>query len=679
MESRSLAIESFDEITAEDDTVRKLVDQTGTFGPSDFGALVLQFFKEHYGAEGVVVVEADKPVGIIMRNDFFQKLGSLFGRALFMRRPVRLLMNADPLIVDVSVNISSISTIAMNRDHQQLYDLVVITENESYTGVVSIKRFMMELLSQRGREIELLKRQKEILNRANEDEIRYSKQIETANNALREKNDAIKNLFDNAGQGFLSFGDDLIISEEYSLECVEIFRGPIGGKSFIELMEKHVPDETAQTISSVMKGLFSSLKALQQKVYLSLMPDEITIYKKAIRFECKLIQHLGKKRLMLVLTDITEKRNLELKMEEEKLNLKMVVKAISRQSDVIAAIDEFRAFANEDARAIIQRSENFSVAHAELFRSIHTFKGDFAQLGLHNTSAGLHEMEDELAALTYIKNPPPDELLSVVNKWDTKAVLRTDLSVISQTLGRSFFDGEETFRIGKDKLIEIEYRVAQAVSGEEQNELIDLIRSLRLQNLKDLLRSYNDYLLPLAERLGKSVRPLQISGDDILIDKEAYVGFIKILSHIFRNMIDHGIENVEERIEAQKRESGSIECRLSRQGDSDLRLSISDDGRGIDIEKVRGMALQKGILGAETASAMPPGEIYDLLFLDSFSTKENVTALSGRGVGLAAVKAETEKLNGRIFVDSEPGHGSRFTFILPIIAGSIPARKQATL
>ncbi len=670
METHPLVLDRYDESVAEDDTIRKLVEQTRTFSPSEHGVMVHRFFKDHSTAEGVVVVDGDKPAGLIMRNDFYQKLGSLYGRDIFMHRPIQLIMNVDPLIVDVSVDIPSISLIAMNRDQQQLYDLVIVTEDEKYTGVVSIKRFMVELSRQRGKEIELLKKQKEILHMANEAEIRHRKQIESINNVLREKNDSIKNLFDNAGQGFLSFGSDLVVSEEHSLECVQIFRGPIGGKNFIELIGRHVSHEIAQTIASVMENVFSSARALQQKVYLSLLPDEATIYNKIVRIEYKIIQHLGQKRMMLVLTDITEKKNLETKMAEERKNLTMVVKALSRQSDVNAGIEEFRNFAAEEAPAMISGGEDPSAVLAEIFRLVHTFKGDFAQLGLHNTAAKLHEIEDSLAAMTgrnggYIR----EELAGLVGQWDPRAILRDDVSILSDTLGKSFFDNEETFRIGKDRLLEIERRVERVLTGEERDELVSLIRSLRHHNLKDLLRPYGDYVLSLAERLEKSVEPVRIAGDDILIDKEAYTRFLKSLTHVFRNMVDHGIETVEERVEAEKPESGRIQCLISRWGERDLRLTIADDGRGIDVDMVRDRAVRKGMLDPERALAMSAGETHELLFLDSFSTKDGVTALSGRGVGLSAVKAETEKLGGKILVDSEPGRGSSFSFILPVIAG----------
>ena len=95
-----------------------------------------------------------------MRNDFYQKIGSLYGRDLFLSRPIKLIVNPQALVVDVSVDIATIGLIAMNRPHDQLYDLVVITENETYVGVVSVKRFMIELSKNREVEITLLKRQK---------------------------------------------------------------------------------------------------------------------------------------------------------------------------------------------------------------------------------------------------------------------------------------------------------------------------------------------------------------------------------------------------------------------------------------------------------------------------------------------------------------------------------------
>jgi len=110
---------------------------------------------------------------------------------------------------------------------------------------------------------------------------------------------------------------------------------------------------------------------------------------------------------------------------------------------------------------------------------------------------------------------------------------------------------------------------------------------------------------------------------------------------------------------------GLIQCQIEQCGD-EVRLAVSDDGRGIDAAKVLRIAESKGLLSPEQAKNMSVEEVYGLLFRDSFSTKDEVSALSGRGVGLSAVKAEVERLGGAIEVDSKPGHGSKFKFRLPL-------------
>ena len=667
MKTPALALENLDDTSSEDNTIRKLVEQAQTFNPQEHGRKIHAFFGDHPAAEGAVILDRGNPVGLVMRNDFYQKLGSLYGRDLFMHRPIQLIMNAEPLIVDVSVDIATIGLIAMNRAQEHLYDMVVVTEDDAYIGIVSIQRFMIELSRSRGDQIELLKKQKDILRLANEAEIEHRRQIEEKSIALREMNDSIRNLMDNAGQGFLSFGSDRIVSEEYSQECVQLFRGPIGGKDILELFGKHVTPEVSETFVSALGSIFAAQKALQQKVFLSLLPKEICLFEKAVRIEYKVIQHLDQKRMMLVLTDITDKKKLEMKAQEERNNMKMVVTALSKQSDVNMAMDELQRFVAMDAPGMIGDAESAVAPWTEIFRAIHTFKGDFAQFGLHNTARKLHAVEDSLAVLGVgIENRSKEELAATVKTWDARVFLHEDKAVLTETIGKSFFEKDERFSISKEKLIELERKVEAVLTGPERKEVLDELRSLRRHDFRDLLRQYEDYLILLAERLEKPLEGVFISGDPVLVDKDAYLKFNKSLVHVFRNMIDHGIEDVDRRLEAGKSELGRIVCRVGRIEDNEICLSISDDGNGIDTRKVLAKAVEKGILSADVAGGMSPREVYDLLFLDSFSTKETVGSLSGRGVGLAAVKAETERLGGRIQVESELGKGSTFRFFLPL-------------
>jgi two-component system, chemotaxis family, sensor kinase CheA len=655
-----------EDCSVEDQSIGNLVEQTRTFASSDPGLAVHGFFTEHQRAEGVVVLDELTPAGLVMRNDFYQKIGALYGRDLFMSRSIKLIMNAHPLIVDVSVDIATIGQIAMNRPHDQLYDLVLITENEKYFGVVSIKRFMIELSKNREVEITLLKKQKEILHQANEAEIRNRKQIEEKSQELRKKNDSIKNLMDNAGQGFLSFGQDLTVTGEYSLECVQIFRVPMEDRNFLELMARHVSPDTLQTMSRVFESVFTSGKSLREKVYLSLLPAEFSLYGKTVSVAYKIIQHGGQKKMMLILTDVTEKRKLEARMTEERNNVKMVAKALTKQSDVHLALEEFYRFAPGEAQAMVQAGTEPKAALAEIFRLVHTYKGDFAQLGLYNTAANLHALEDKLAALAARpQGPDREELAGVVAAWDARALVRDDVHILTDILGKTFFEKDERLQISLERLSAIEAQVGVLPDGPERQGILLALRRLRLCPLKGLLAEYRDYLQALAGRLGKSVEPLAVSGDDVFVEKEAIQRFVKSLVHVFRNMIDHGLETPEERLETGKCEQGRIACAIKQSGNM-VSLSVADDGRGIDTVKVLRVAVAKGFLPPDQGRNLSPEAIYGLLFMDSFSTKEEVSALSGRGVGLSAVKAEVERLGGDIQVSSNPGQGSKFSFLLPL-------------
>jgi two-component system, chemotaxis family, sensor kinase CheA len=462
----------------------------------------------------------------------------------------------------------------------------------------------------------------------------------------------------------------MLISNEYSRECVHIFRGPIGGKNFLELMHRHLPEDSRGMVEQIFGNVFSADKNLQRKVYLSLLPGELQIYNRSVRAEYKVTQHLDQKRMMLVLTDITEKKELEQKMALERSNLRLVVKALAKQSDVNLTMQAFTDFVCQDAPVIIENAETPRAALAEVFRMVHTFKGDFGQYGLHNTAAQLHAIEDALAVLVGNETPPTrEELLALVRRWNPEVILNEDKYIILESLGKSYFETEERFLISKERLLDIENRVQKALQPRECSEVLPLLRSLRQHDVKELLQSYAEYLRDLAARLEKTVEPLAVTGDAVRVDKDVYNPFFKSLVHVFRNMIDHGMETPEQRLEAGKRELGVIKCKVKWEGSTGFRITIADDGAGVDIDRVRRKAVEKGLCSEEQAAALRDEQCTQLLFLDSLSTKDEITTLSGRGVGLSAVKAELESLGGTVFVTTKPGQGTKFTFQLPVLEG----------
>jgi two-component system chemotaxis sensor kinase CheA len=152
----------------------------------------------------------------------------------------------------------------------------------------------------------------------------------------------------------------------------------------------------------------------------------------------------------------------------------------------------------------------------------------------------------------------------------------------------------------------------------------------------------------------------------IYINRQIYANFLKSMIHIFRNIVDHAIELPEERVEQGKDERGRIRCNLLKSNSSFI-IEIFDDGAGINPSTILTLAQAKGIYTSEQAAVLSDEEIINTIFLDAFSTKKEVSMLSGRGVGLSAVRNEILALGGTIEARSKVNEGTTFTIALPYL------------
>ena len=200
------------------------------------------------------------------------------------------------------------------------------------------------------------------------------------------------------------------------------------------------------------------------------------------------------------------------------------------------------------------------------------------------------------------------------------------------------------------------------VVGELQRRALEL-RTTQLQRIVEPLpRAARQ----IAERMGKRVE-VEIRGAELELDRSILDRLSDPLVHVLRNAVDHGIEMPAVREAAGKDSTGCIVIEARREKDS-IRISISDDGNGIDLERVRATAIERGVLHADLAEDMPPDQIAALIFHPGLSTKEGVSEISGRGVGMDAVKAAIESLGGSVHIESTPGRGTRTSVLVPITA-----------
>lgn len=505
-------------------------------------------------------------------------------------------------------------------------------------------------------------------------------EIEEANDELAQLNEgleqtvalrtqSIRNLLDNAGQGFLSFGSDLLINNEYSAECARIFKRDIHGLRFSQLI---FPDDVGQEKfleSLLVKVLDNSDDPLFSEIYLPLLPSELTIDSCVISIEYKLLDSKNSlsSYYMVILTDITNHRTLETKIELERNLLKMVVNIVLNSADFNQTAKDYITFCETRLQEIFNDKATLIDKVTEILRHIHTFKGSFGQFGLRSVVANLHDLETQIE---HLKKTIVSHELTIVEVEDFFAEfslltwLDEDVAGLQDILGQDFFSKDDELIIDGNKLLEIEKKIEAILTPVECKILIPELRKLRYKSFDLLLKSYPEYVGKLADRLEKSVYVLITQEEPILVNPDRFYDFAKSLVHIFRNAVDHGLESGDERLEEGKEEFGTITCSIS-QTEKQICLSITDDGRGIDAGYLRNRAVGSGLRTLEEVNLMTDEEAIQLIFEDGLSTKDDVSDLSGRGVGLAAVLSEMNKLGGSVVVKTELGAGSEFNFSLP--------------
>jgi two-component system chemotaxis sensor kinase CheA len=202
------------------------------------------------------------------------------------------------------------------------------------------------------------------------------------------------------------------------------------------------------------------------------------------------------------------------------------------------------------------------------------------------------------------------------------------------------------------------------------SDLQNSVMKTRMQPIGRLFQKYPRIARDLARQLGKDVE-LVLAGEETEVDKTMIEDLADPLIHLIRNAVDHGVEMPLERQAAGKPSKSLVRLEARQEGDH-IVLIIADDGKGMSAERIRAKATEKGLISEEEANTLDERQSLNLIFLPGFSTKAQISDVSGRGVGMDVVKTNIQKLNGSIEIRSEPGKGSVFIISLPLTLAILP-------
>ena len=488
----------------------------------------------------------------------------------------------------------------------------------------------------------------------------WNRKLAGLNKLIEKSRSKITTLLDNAGQGFLTFDKNFKIDDEYSKECIKLLGENIATQDVATLIFEDTVKQ--EFFKSTLLDAQKETMEIRRKSYLSLLPSVIILNKRAIKLEYKILEN---ENFMLILTNVSSQKKLENKIKKEQEIFKMIVAIVSEAQIFYDTKDEYLAFINS-MDTLIDEKQSAQKNLSDIYRTVHTFKGAFSQLYMEDVVQALHSIESDIAEISKQNIQDNSKLRTLLNLSDFRTNFEASLTVIKDVLGVEFLDLHNFVKIDLSNIQSLQEKIAKIFDQKEMaslecQDILSQVQTLSCTKLHTLLKPYVSLVAQLATRFEKEIYGLEIDGDANLLISEKTKPFIKSLIHVFRNNIDHGIESPEKRLELEKDEKGRIICKFEQVKNS-LKIIIADDGRGLDIEKIK----EKLHSQNRDTTNLTNREFYNFIFEHEFSTRESATDISGRGVGMSALKAELDAIGGSVEIKSEKNVGTTFVFVLPL-------------
>lgn len=364
-------------------------------------------------------------------------------------------------------------------------------------------------------------------------------------------------------------------------------------------------------------------------------------------------------RILIRFRDETDRLKEGHRLEQERLQLTMVSSVIKNRSTFNSLVEDFRYYVGIELDSILGSKEVLARILIRILADLHTYVGLFEQFHLIHITRFLRSLETELYEIKQDDALDKQSFVEIMRFYKPLEHLERDLEILASYIGS---ESKEAKRI---QVHPEDFKgFADHLRRDRQYNLYNHFVELAYPSLEDLLSPHITYFNEYIEKNGLAIEPIRYQGEHLLMNEKIYGPFVKSLNHVFRNAIEHGIESSEERIASGKPEKGRIRCHGREIGNS-LYLIVEDDGRGIDRDQLREKLKSRGLLTEEEEGSIEDHLLLKKIFLEEMTTKDHIEVMSGRGLGLYAVKEQLLAIGGDIEVESIPGKRTRFTFKVP--------------
>jgi HAMP domain-containing protein/HPt (histidine-containing phosphotransfer) domain-containing protein len=531
----------------------------------------------------------------------------------------------------------------------------VIFEDSDYEYVSSIARSLVTTIKNIG--------MREVIEEQNRT---LEQKVVERTAALQVKTNDISNMLQNMHQGLCTVRSDNTIHPEYSSYLENIYETQnVSGRNFLSLLFENaeIGSDSVDQVRAAIDVLYESDEFMWECNEHHLVKEVTGNFqggrKKYLQLDWDPIYLDGAiEKIMITVRDVTKLKAMEKEAEKQKHVLTIIGHILnikrSKFDDFIKTSNEFIA---KNRELILNTPNKDADVIATLFRNIHTIKGNARTFGFTMITHSVHDAES-----TYDKLRKSEG-----ETWNPKLLI-SELDIVTQKVG--LYESTAKEKLGTSESVSVEDDQA-IIEKSTVNKLVELVNQINTLQIPDDIKAGFDIIQKemlqidsetifesisgviqsissLAKELDKPEPLIEIDADNILVKKEAGSTLSNVFMHILRNSMDHGIESAEERIQKGKDSQGHIYIRSKINGKQAV-LHVNDDGRGLALHKFRDKAISSGTISAD--AGLPPEELAKLILNSGFTTAETVSEVSGRGVGMDAIRCFMEERGGKLDIE----------------------------
>lgn len=464
---------------------------------------------------------------------------------------------------------------------------------------------------------------------------------------LHEQN---KEILDNLLSGFFTIEKSLVVAETTSKACEDLFFNQIAGKPVTEALD--VNETNATFLRLALEQVFDNIMPMD--VSLSFVPQKIeTKHSKIIDLHFTPVMDENNKplKIIVVATDITEQVAETKKLKQQEKTNQIIINILHHDQTFKLFLKNYKS-----SLQVLKTSSDQNEAK----RILHTLKGNSLTFGFEHIGERIHDMETEL------NDKSEFDFDTCRNQYspELERLMIEFLEANSSVLGIDYHQSQEIGFSFSEEQIKKFYGFAEEIEQEDKRaDFLALVNLHKMSPASVFTEVLSLKVNDIIKKLEKSI-DFNIKGDDVLVDRDRLQGVFDNLIHGLTNACSHGIEPEKERIEKKKPGKGRVQLSFVKKS-NDLLISIFDDGAGINKNKVVKSAVKNNIIKEEDVPKLKQEEIFSLIFVDSLSTADQINEISGRGVGMPALKSAIKAVNGKIKIKSLENQGTNIIIFLP--------------